>query len=470
MEKYKNVDADFDTYKQYVGEALFFRAYFNFILLKNYGEYPYVDKVLFEDSEELLAPRTPRNTIAQNIIDDLEEAMGYMTAGKNQNGHRLNKGIAQLFQARVALYEGTWEKYHAGTPFGVSGSNGSVFLTQAQEASNDLMNSGVYSISDSGNINNNDYQKLFNQTDYASNSEIMLWKQFDAALGLAHNGQRYLSSSGGRQGITKSLVDDYLCTDGLPASVSPLYQGDENLNNVSSNRDPRLVQTIWLPGDPFTIDGGNVTATFTLPFLDFTGESICPTGYQIKKGANPDLKFKDAAIKGTTSSPVFRYAEALLIYAEAKAELGTLTQADLNKTINVLRDRVDMPHLLIGGIATDPNWLYPDLSPMINEIRREVRVEFAAEGYRNDDLYRWAAHKYVTVGKTPLGAKFQQADFPDLVIGERVFVNGDGYVNPLQSELPTGYQFDINRDYLLPVPPDQIVLNPSLTQNPGWTN
>jgi len=464
MKYYENVDDDFDNYKHYVGEALFFRAYYNFNLLKNFGAFPYIDKVLTEVDEELYSPRTERNVVAQNIINDLDDAISYMKSGKQKGGNRLSKEIALLFQARVALYEGTWEKYHAGTVFGVTGSNGSAFLEIAKNASHNLILSGVHQLNTEGVATEGTaYYKTFNQSDYSGNKEVMLWKKFDKELDQAHNAQRYLSRNGGGRGVTKSLVDDYLCMDGKPIATSPLYLGDANLIDVTTNRDPRLSQTIWLPGQPTDVTNGTVNSSFTLPSLDDIPEQICTTGYQIRKGSNPNSDFK-VIRSGTTSSPIFRYAEALLIFAEAKAELGSITQADLDISINKLRDRVGMPHLNMNTIENDPNWLYPDLSPLINEIRRETRVEFAVEGYRATDLMRWNAHSYVTVGKQPLGAKFNPADFPSATVQ----LDANGYISPYKSELPSGFEFVQNRDYLLAIPEYQIELNSNLTQNPGW--
>lgn len=468
MANYAAVESDFEEYKHYVGEALFFRAYFNFIMLKNYGEYPYTDEVLTETSEELFAPRTARNVIAQNIIDDLDEAIGYMDGGRKSNGNRLSKEIAMLFKARVAIYEGAWEKYHAGTDFGVAGSDGTAFLTIAASAATAVIGADIYSIHNTGNPGS-DYHEVFNQDNFAGHAEVMLWQAFNADLSLAHNGQRYLSDSGGGRGISKGLVDDYLCTDGQPIATSALYQGDDDLPTVSAGRDLRLSQTIYLPGHPMQVDGSTVLREFILPDLDKAGESLCVTGYQIRKGANPDVKYREPRT-GTTSSPIFRYAEALLILAEAKAELGTISQTDVDNTINILRVRAGMPNLVIADIATDPNWAFPGLSPLINEIRREWHVEFAAEGYRMVNLMRWAAMEDVVVGKRILGAKFKQSDFPDMTIGVDVQVNADGYVDAHVNEVPSGMQFDVDRDYLLPVPQDQLVLNPTLTQNPGWEN
>lgn len=468
LANYENVDAEFSEIQQYVGEALFFRAYFYFNLLRNYGPVPYVSEPLAPDSELLFSERAPRNVVVDNILQDLDDAIAYMKSGENSNGNRLNKEIAMLFKSRVALYEGTWEKYHAGTPFGISGADGTQYLQIAAQTAEELMNNPAnYGIHTTG-APDHDYWDLFNQTNYSGHSEVMLWRAYNRDLGVAHNGQRYLPRIGGGRGLTKNLVDAYLCTDGRPISVSDLYQGDRGLLNVAANRDPRLAQSVFLPGDPMEISGGSIVQSFEQAPLGESGEASCPTGYMIFKGSLPDPVQYASGRVGTTSSPIFRFAEALLNFAEAKAELGTITQADLDKSINLLRDRVGMPHLIMSEIVMDPNWLFPDLSPIINEVRRERQVEFALEGYRFDDLMRWQAADEVIVGKRFKGAYFIQDEFPDLTVGVDVLVDEDGYIDPHQGQAPDGFGFDPNRDYLLPVPINEITLNPKLEQNPGW--
>jgi hypothetical protein len=158
----------------------------------------------------------------------------------------------------------------------------------------------------------------------------------------------------------------------------------------------------------------------------------------------------------------FRYAESLLNFAEAKAELGTITQADLDNSIGLLRARVGMPKIDLANIPNDPNWEFPTLSPIINEIRRERRVELATEGLRWPDIARWAAADELIVGKRPKGFKGSQ-------IASTYFpVDANGFLDPMRDALPTGYGFRVDRDYLDPIPPNEIVLNPQLLQNPGW--
>ncbi|MFV0506636.1 MAG: RagB/SusD family nutrient uptake outer membrane protein [Bacteroidales bacterium] len=474
LEKYHKVEADFSEISQYVGEGYFFRAYYYFNLVQSYGDVQWTSKTLTPDSEELYKTRSPRNVIIDSVLTDLDKAIEYMNSGENSNGNRLNKEIALLFKSRVALYEGTWEKYHQGTTFGVEGSDGTKYIKIAETTAKQLIdNPSGYGIQHTGKINEKynfveDYRLLFNQTNYAGNKEVMLWREFSTDLNITHNGQLYLARVGaGDHGISKELIDQYLCTDGKPIALSPKYKGDHGLTQTATNRDPRLASTIYLPEYPMIIE--TVLDTFKNSQLGASGETGCPTGYTIFKGSNHDLKHATTHGSGISSSPIFRFAEALLNYAEARAELGTITQADIDITINVLRDRVNMPHLNIASIESDPNWEFPNLSPIINEVRRERQVELAAEGYRFDDLMRWQAADELIVDKRMRGVYFMQSDFPDIVIGTDIIVDENGYVDPHRGQIPTGNKFNVKRDYLLPVPLNEITLNSKLTQNPGWS-
>lgn len=268
------------------------------------------------------------------------------------------------------------------------------------------------------------------------------------------------------RGHTKTAIDDYLCSDGQPAALSPLYQGDTTLVQVTTNRDPRLKQTIYTPGFPREIVGSDTTWFYDRSDL-WQSYYKCNTGYQMCKGAVPDPNQYYAGDVGTNPSPIFRYAEALLIFAEAKAELGTLTQEDVDKSINLLRARVNMPNLVLASIQTDPKWLFPSVNPIINEVRRERHIELQAEGYRWDDLCRWRAH-HLIVGVNPRGAMFEPALYPELTVGVDVDVDAMGYIILYVNQLPSGYGFNPERDYLFPFSIEQLTLNPNLVQNPGW--
>jgi hypothetical protein len=468
LANYHKVEAAQADYNTYVGEALFFKAWFYYELLKRFGDVPWYSKPLETNSEELYSKRTPRNIVADSIIALLDNAIGRLKPKATATAFRVNKEAALVFKSRVALFEGTWEKYHNGTPYGVSNANPGKYFDQSANAVQTLMSmAGAPVIYTSGNPTK-DYISLFNRNDYSGVSEIILWKKFDRSLGMGHSAFLVTSNAHGT-GLSKALIESYLSKDGLPISMSPLYNGDANYIKATENRDPRMAQTLFMPGDAVTIRDGNVLSVFSRPSLDGSNASVNSTGYQIEKGHRPN-KNSDADFNDSdNASIIFRYAEALLNYAEAKAESGTITQADLDKSVNLLRSRAGMPPMLLSDINSWSNakWDFPGLSPVINEIRRERRVELAVEGYRNDDLRRWRAHHLIS-GVNPLGAKFVQSDYPHLVIGRDIYVNNQGYIDPYQKSLPTGWQFNPNRDYLFPIPTNEYTLNTNLDQNPGW--
>ncbi|WP_344980293.1 RagB/SusD family nutrient uptake outer membrane protein [Compostibacter hankyongensis] len=450
----------------YVGEMYFWRAWFYFKLLRQFGDLPWYSRPLTtEDEEALQAPRLKRNIIVDSILNDLDSAVNLLAAPSQAEALRINRGVALAFTSRVALYEGTWEKYHNGTPFGVENADYNKYLRKAADAALTLINAGYYQIASIADDPKFGYWRLFNQQDLSNNPEIILWKKFDKSLGLTHFGQNMLAYGGNNTGLTKQLVDAYLCTDGKPIAVSKAYKGDNTLEDQVTNRDPRLAQTILLPGYPRIITGGDTTGKFILPDINMPGDGRCTTGFEPFKGIAPD----DADGTGSaTASIIFRYAEVLLNYAEAKVELGEGTQEVLDKTVNVLRDRVGMPRLTADVGFTDPNWEFKNLSPLLNEVRRERRVELAIEGYRFDDLMRWAATALI---KQPLyGARYSQfVGKPFNPPLSNIPVSADGYIFPLKNTpAAQGWQFNPGRDYLLPIPSDELVLNKHLTQNPGW--
>jgi hypothetical protein len=466
LSHYTTVKSPWVGISQYVGEAYFFRAYYYYGLVQAFGDLPWINKTLSTTSEELYMPQISRTIIVDSIIADLDKAISYMGSKGQAPVSRINKEVAMLFKSRVCLFEGTWEKYQAGTPFGVTGSDGKKYVTLARDAAKQLIDKGLYQLYSTGKPKE-DYYHLFGLVDYSSNSEVLLWRGYNKALSLVHReAGTYYRANG--WGLSKWLVDSYLCTDGLPISVSPLYAGDNNLLNVVKNRDPRLAQTIWIPRDP-ALQVGNDTTFFKITLIDLAGEYLCTSGYQVKKYSDcfGDGLKEAFAYEGDVGLILFRYGEALLNYAEARAELGEISQSDIDITINKLRDRVGLPHLQLNNIVTDPKWDYPTLSPIINEVRRERRVELALENLRIWDLLRWRAHA-LFVNKRPPGAKFIQADFPKMVIGKNIYLDKDGYIDFYFKALPSGYGFKPERDYLSPLSSLELTLNEKLIQNPGW--
>ncbi|WP_119080682.1 RagB/SusD family nutrient uptake outer membrane protein [Chitinophaga alhagiae] len=466
-------EADGDQYK---GEAYFIRARHYFDILGNVGAAQLVTEPLKSTDERLYMLRTRRDSVADFILSDLDKAIALLKTKdqlKLSNEYqRINKDAAIAFKARIALFEGTWEKYHNGTPFGVPGGDYNKFLRIAAESAKLLMDNYGYTLDD-------DFQKVHNDHTIAGSQipvkEIIFARQF-SNLKFGGGGREIYGNPDINQwphkvGYTRSAIRSFLCTDGLPISVSPLYEGDQSLANIGKNRDPRLDMSVFTPGEVYRISALGDTTRFVNPFttVDAAGQ-YQPTGYTSQKFYTYDLESPTSNPKTWDMITVFfRYGEVLLIYAEAKAELGEFDQAVADITINKLRSRasVNMPPLMVGAIVADPEWPdhgYP-LSPLLQEIRRERRVELLGEDFRFDDIRRWAAAKLI------IGQNFQGAYFEPIMnngSGRTIAKDDDNYFLPFKTQLPNGYQFDPGKNYLMPFPMNEIIINPALTKNPGW--
>ena len=331
-------------------------------------------------------------------------------------------------------------------------------MQQAADASKTLIDGNTLRL-------HTNYGNLFNQTNLSSNTEIILWRQYNHALGNAYGNDLQVAWPN-RSSYSRFAIRSYLCSDGLPYAVSPLYQGDQSLANLEKNRDPRLAATVMVPGDTVAIALTGVVTRFIAPKL--TTNNAAVSGYEFQKFRVPAIDPATGIFTRSTAKIIMRYAEALLIYAEAKAELGTISQSDLDISINVLRKRVGMPNLNMASIVTDPNW--PDygysVSPVLHEIRRERVVELMNEGFRFDDLMRWRAHN-LFVGQRPRGAYYEQ--LLKTASATQKF-DSENYLDPyLVSVGAGGYGFKPERDYLSPIPIDELTINPALKpNNPGW--
>lgn len=456
----------FDSYKQYVGEAYFFKALIYHNLVKTYGDIQWYDTELGVNSEELYKPRDSRTYVTDRILACLDTAAMYLSADKTNGDARVNKWMALLIQSRVALYEGSWQKYHSGTPFATSNADPNKYFRKAAEAASQVMASGLYDVYTSGSPQTA-YQMLFNRMDYTGNKEVLFWRRYDNELSRGNsafvNDRNIRMETPTSKTMTKQMMDTYLASDGKPIAGNPLFQGYDNISMESQNRDPRFRQTIATPDQIWKILANGTTQNWSTVYnrLNSNADHMAPAGYVIQKGYNPDMQYHTQQYEETPSI-LYRYAEVLLNFAEAKAELGEISQADINSSINKLRARVGMPDLVMASITNDPNWDFPQLSPLINEIRRERVVELVGEGFRWDDIARWAAADELIVGQRPKGFKASQ-------VGTNPFpVDENGFLDPFKNAIPTGYKFRLDRDYLNSIPESEIVLNPALTQNPGW--
>jgi hypothetical protein len=191
------------------------------------------------------------------------------------------------------------------------------------------------------------------------------------------------------------------------------------------------------------------------------------TGYHIVKVYEVGASH---ATYNTSQTPaiILRYAEVLLNYAEAVAELGTATQADMDASINLLRARVGMPSLDIANVPVDPRYTSDGVSPLIVEIRRERRVELFFEGFRYNDLRRWKQGKKLE--QPDLGIRFDAAAvarYPGANI-QTSEVDGVPYIDVYKGTDWANPVFDESRHYLWPMPLSVISQNPNVQQNPNW--
>ncbi|MBV6641445.1 MAG: RagB/SusD family nutrient uptake outer membrane protein [Cyclobacteriaceae bacterium] len=466
FDNYGKCEDDFETWKHYLGEAQFFKAWIYFNLVQKYGDVPwYSNSLTTEDEDELMRPRDPRTLVVDSILYLLDEATENVALrdAAPWNNNSINKEAVLAFKSRVGLYEGTWQKYHAGTAFGTSGADPDKYFQASVDAAEELINGGEYNagIYTTGNPDT-DYFSLFGMGNMGPINEILLYRAYSIADRIGHNQNYYTTTSPNQLGATWSFVTSHLANDGTPFDYTTLAQttkGNDFLTAIAANCDPRLRQNIWIPGD---VMNNGEALVFDYPPIDEGPINVSPTGFQVKKGVNLDLT-TGYANANDAGFILFSYSEVLLNYAEAKYELdGTIAYAQLNE----LRARVGMPDFVINQQTDDPNLVdygYA-ISDALYEIRRERSVELVFNRFRESDWKRWAAHSLFD-GKRPLGYPFKADEFP----GFTPSLDENGLIDILQTEIPSGYTFRADRDYLSSVPETELTLNPNLTQNPGWT-
>lgn len=477
-------------WNQLVGEAYYFRAWYYFTLFKSYGPIAWIDKPLDPDMEQMNLPRDSRTVVADHILADLDEAIALLGEKNNSSSMRVHRDVARWLKSEVALFEGTWEKYHKaeGDAFydkSVTDAKIQNYLQQAADAAKQVMDRGVWQISTDGGTNDA-YRKMFAQSNLGSNTEVMWYKRYDGDQ-IGNSVNRYLNEGGGGLGITASLVDDYLTIDGRP------FVGDEKLAAKKvwgdelqpTLRDPRLAQTVVTPGVVLRNDRSGYVLP---PLVGTSAYNYNTTGYSMLKYVQTDWTGSlDAENKGATPAIQCRYADVLLNYAEALAELdGAKNAAAIIAAVQPLRDRVGMPAMDFDReYNTAADYGFRTLDKYIQAVRRERRVETACEGRRLADILRWAAADELIVGQWPQGALFTGSNLEgnDFYAGGLVYDQaeknnlfltgqpGDAlrYVTISRAGYPNGWQFNVNRDYLLPIQTRMLTITNGLwEQNPGW--
>lgn len=465
----------------------FFRALRYYDLLAAYGEVPWIEHALSTGSTSILfGPRSSRDMVAQHILSDLQFADTHLTtAGDGTN--TINLYCVEALLSRFGLFEGTYRRYHGL-------ANAETYLNVCLTYSQPLLSAFPTLISS--------YDNVYNSQDLTGQPGIILFKQYAANL-TDQELPRYIGSTAWSADVTKDAVDSYLCTDGLPVSTSLLYQGDTSMYTQFRNRDRRLYFTVLPPykvhvGSPnnintFTYTGNPIDSEFivlmnslpgntnkTLPMLQWS--PTMQTGAVINRsphfanfnGGQPQAPSQlgfffwkwytraplDNNNLATNDCPLFRIEEVMLNYAEASWELGQFSQSIADQTINVLRPRANVASMNVAQI--DANFDLnrdPAVDPVLWEIRRERRVELMGDGFRFNDLKRWAKGSYLN--KQELGVYVNNSDFGNAL---NIYGGGSsGYVYFFGA--PIGW---LDKYYLEPVPTQELALDSLLTQSLNW--
>ncbi|MBD2752487.1 RagB/SusD family nutrient uptake outer membrane protein [Spirosoma validum] len=453
---------------QYVAEAKFFRAYVYFDLLQQFGGVPIVTKSLSVDSPELQTPRNSRDEVVDLIVKDLEEAIAALpleSAITAANKGRVSKGAAQSFLARVGLYEGTWQKYRNNS------ARANPLLDKAIANSNTVITSAQYELFAPVALGDSALKYLFilenEKSNPASigksaNREYILSNRYDYTLRQIRQNvtHTWFGSS-----LTRKFANQFLSQDGLPIEKSPLFRGYGTTRSEYQNRDNRMRYTMAIDSSYYwDNENPGARSTWLSDAADrasgrgrFNSTVNTVTGYANQKwGTERRLNDNEEGYDW----PVIRLAEVYLIYAEATYERnGSISDADLDKSLNRVRNRVNKTMPKLSNAFATANGL-----DIRTEIRRERNVELFLEGFRIDDLKRWKTAE-VEMPQPLLGIRWKGTPFE-----RRWVVNGTSPY-PLDAEgnliFESGRQWS-EKNYLLPIPTQQIQLNPQLTQNSGW--
>ncbi|GGH76018.1 hypothetical protein HNQ91_004477 [Filimonas zeae] len=468
--------------ENYIGLARFFRAYFYFEKVKRFGNVPWYNTPLAVNDSALYKGRDPRTLIMDSVVADLDYAASHLTVTDDQTRSLITKWVVLGYKSRICLFEGTFRKYQ--TKWELQ-STATKFLQAAADAAKQVMESGRFSLNTSaGNMS---YRNLFISTAPVA-AEIMLANVTSTSLAKYNDANWYFTSAtyGPRFSFTRTFINTYLKLDGTPFTSEAGYKTKVFVDEVKG-RDLRLQQTIRT-GDYKRINSG--TAVAAPPVFSYTY-----TGYQPIKWCLDDMYY-DAGALNINSVALMRYAEMLLNYAEAQAELGVITASDWTTTIGALRSRAG----ITGGLNALPTVVdtylkenyYTDITnPVIMEIRRERGIELTLEGFRFADLIRWKHGELLK--QTWNGMYIPALDTP-------MDLNGDGkmdvyfYTTAPANQDKTITYINVSADpqrltngtsgellwlnngvrewadykYIYPIPYADLQLNPKLGQNPDW--
>ena len=447
-----------------MGEAYWFRAYLHFELVQIYGDAQILTEPLDIDNGQLYGSRNPRSEVIDQCVSDLQKAIELLPENASEEG-RLCKDAAYAMLSRVALYEGTWQKFHHS-----NNQRANELLTIAKNAAKQVIDNKHYSLFyNAGLVNsgistiNQSYRYMFIIEDVQDNPAGLM-KSANTEYIFSHRHREtdkmITNITHGMLAnvcyITRKMANMYLCSDGLPVDKSPLFQGYTQAASEFQNRDARMDNTMLWHGEKYWNNDGKWRTSWTDDDLNssLTCNARSNSGYQCQKWG---VECEVADYYESMDYPVIRYAEVLLNYAEAAYELNeNISDNDLKISLNLVRQRVNpnMPKLSNSFVTS--NGLN-----MREEIRRERTVELFLEGFRIDDLKRWKTAE-TEMPQDQLGVKMTGTWFESNWSGQSRSLNSDGCI-----VLYSGRTW-AQKNYLYPLPQDQRQLNPNLSQNPGW--
>lgn len=425
------------VYAQSKAEARFIRAISYHYLVELFGGVPLVTKMLTLDDAQM--PRNPKNEVVDFILVELTEAARDLPVNYGGNTGRATKGAALGFKARTALYNEKWDV--------------------AAAAAKEVMDLNYHKL-------HNNFEQLFLFAGEKS-TEHMFALQYQKGV-IVQATPNFLTSrmAGGvsNEIPPQTMVDRYLCTDGLPIDKSPLFDPKKPF----LNRDPRLTYTIAVPGsrlfniqfevhpDSLQVWNYNLNPARRVANTDATNAFATYSGYLYKKYC--DIIDMPDDQNSQLNHSLMRYAEILLIYAEARIEANQI-DASVYDAINQVRRR---PTVLMPAITTGKTQ-----AEMRNIVRQERNFELAMEGLRLFDIRRWKIAERVM--NKPVIGKIKT----EYLTSAPTF-DSDGF--PIYTNVSNGSKlrlietrkFNKDRDYLWPIPSVELAANKALVQNPNW--
>jgi hypothetical protein len=469
LEKAKDFKSP-DQIKAYVAEAKFFRAYVYFDkLLTSYGGVILIKNVLTTESPELKAARNTRDETVDFIIQDLEEAIADLPLESDivaTDKGRISKGAAQAFLGRVCLYEGTWLKFR-----NQNATRSNALLDKSAANSNAVITSNLYSLFKPQALGDSALKYLFILENQKSNpANITKSANQEYILAVRYESNNLLKTipnqiSFGALGadMSRVMADMYLSVDGLPIDKTKLPFSRVTLKSEFANRDNRMRYFMMVPGYRYWQNATNWHINWDWSAIDLKNARLPhdPWSNDISGYSNQQWAAERQVpnFQEGYDYPVIRLAEVYLNYAEAVYErAGSISDQDLDKSLNLVRNRVNASMPKLSNAFATANGL-----KMQEEIRRERAVELQGDGLRMDDLKRWyIAHIELT--KPVLGVRWAGTEYATKYTTNppALTAEGDVIADPLNERKFT------EKNYLIPLPTNQLQLNPNLTQNPGW--